>query len=113
MLDAIAGYLLERETITGAQMMAILEGKDPDQAEDQFGSGTPARPAVVGDVEPPAKNIHMVSEPIEAPKPPEEGGPSDLPENPELPDLPEVPGSDGTIPPEGKPRSPKPDSDQT
>ena len=113
MLDAIAGYLLERETITGAQMMAILEGKDPDQAEDQFGSSTPARPAMVGDVEPPAKNIHMVSEPIEAPKPPEENSTSDLPEDLELPDLPEVPDSDGTIPPEGKPRNPKPDSDQT
>ena len=110
MLDAIAGYLLERETITGAQMMAILEGKDPDQAEDQFGSSTPARPAMVGDVEPPAKNIHMVSEPIEAPKPPEENSPSDQPEDPELP---EAPDSDGTIPPEGKPRSPKQDSDQT
>ena len=29
MLDKIAGYLFEKETITGAQMMAILDGRDP------------------------------------------------------------------------------------
>ena len=33
MLDAIASYLFEKETITGAQMMAILEGRDPDKEE--------------------------------------------------------------------------------
>ena len=107
MLDAIAGYLLERETITGAQMMAILEGKDPDQAEDQFGSGTPDRPAVAGDVEPPAKNIHMVSQPIEAPKLNEET------DTPASPDLPDGAGSGGEIPPEGKPKDPKSNSDES
>jgi cell division protease FtsH len=37
MLDQIAGYLLQKETITGGEMMAILEGKDPAEAE-HFGA---------------------------------------------------------------------------
>ena len=63
MLDKIAGYLFEKETITGAQMMAILEGRDPDK-EDYY--GVPAKgeqPAI----EPPAKHINIVSEPIPMP----------------------------------------------
>ncbi len=43
MLDAIAGYLLEKETITGQEMMAILEGRDPSQV-DNYGA-TPEEPA--------------------------------------------------------------------
>ncbi len=35
MLDKIASYLLERETITGQEMMAILEGRDPSTVEDR------------------------------------------------------------------------------
>ncbi|MEG1240439.1 MAG: ATP-dependent zinc metalloprotease FtsH [Oscillospiraceae bacterium] len=37
MLDNIATYLLEKETITGQEMMKILEGKDPATAEN-FGA---------------------------------------------------------------------------
>ncbi|MEG0598111.1 MAG: ATP-dependent zinc metalloprotease FtsH, partial [Oscillospiraceae bacterium] len=37
MLDNIAAYLLEKETITGQEMMKILEGKDPATAEN-FGA---------------------------------------------------------------------------
>ena len=37
MLDAVAGYLLEKETITGQEMMAILEGRDPALA-DNYGA---------------------------------------------------------------------------
>ena len=62
MLDKIAGYLFEKETITGAQMMAILEGRDPDK-EDFY--GVPARND--GAIEPPAKHINIVSEPIPMP----------------------------------------------
>ncbi len=40
MLDKIASYLFEKETITGAQMMAILEGRDPD-GEDYYGVASP------------------------------------------------------------------------
>ena len=63
MLDKIAAFLFEKETITGAQMMAILEGRDPDK-EDYY--GVPAKgeqPAI----EPPAKHINIVSEPIPMP----------------------------------------------
>ena len=45
MLDQIAGYLLEKETITGGEMMAILEGKDPAEAE-HFGA-TPEPPKAI------------------------------------------------------------------
>ena len=84
MLDKIAGYLFQKETITGAQMMAILEGRDPDKEEYY---GVPAQ--ADGAVEPPAKHISIVSEPIPMPmvsgetpdgaeegqkQPPEDGG---------------------------------------
>ena len=67
MLDKIAGYLLEKETITGQEMMCILEGKDPALA-DNYGAGEGDKPRnLTGDVEPPARSVHMVSEPIAAP----------------------------------------------
>ena len=62
MLDKIASYLFEKETITGAQMMAILDGRDPDK-EDYY--GVPAKQD--GTIEPPAKHINIVSEPIPMP----------------------------------------------
>ena len=62
MLDTIASYLFEKETITGAQMMAILDGRDPDK-EDYY--GVPARQEA--GIEPPAKHINMVSEPVPMP----------------------------------------------
>lgn len=40
MLDTIASYLFQKETITGAQMMAILEGRDPDK-EEYYGVAAP------------------------------------------------------------------------
>ena len=70
MLDKVAGYLLQKETITGQEMMAILEGQDPE-AVDNY--GLPPKTAELqppaGD-EPPARNIHMVSEPVDPPQPP-------------------------------------------
>ena len=54
MLDKIAAYLLKKETITGAEMLAIIEGRDPMLAEVTLGS----------DVERPARSIHMVNNPI-------------------------------------------------
>ena len=62
MLDKIAGYLFEKETITGAQMMAILDGRDPDK-EDFY--GVPAKSDAA--IEPPAKHISIVSDPIPMP----------------------------------------------
>ena len=62
MLDAVADYLIKKETITGAQMMAILEGRDPDQEEYY---GVPAQRD--SSIEAPAKHISMTSEPIAMP----------------------------------------------
>ena len=60
MLDKIAAYLLEKETITGGEMKAILEGTDPALAEN-FGATPEEKPVNTTDMEPPAKHIHMVS----------------------------------------------------
>jgi cell division protease FtsH len=63
MLDRIADYLLTKETITGQEMMAILEGRDPALV-DNYGA-TPengSKPSRDSDVEPPARSIHMISE---------------------------------------------------
>ena len=67
MLDAVAQYLLKKETITGQEMMAILEGKDPEKAE-YFGITPGAAPRQdQNGIEPPARSIHIVSEPVSAP----------------------------------------------
>ena len=68
MLDKIAAYLLEKETITGQEMMCIIEGKDPALA-DYYGGSEEERKAALrkGDVEPPARSVRMVSEPVVAP----------------------------------------------
>ena len=60
MLDAIAAYLIQKETITGAQMMAILEGRDPDR-EEYYGIAPDST------IEAPAKHISMISEPVSMP----------------------------------------------
>ena len=54
MLDKIADYLLQKETITGAEMLAIIQGRDPALAEV----------SLPGDIEPPARSIRMTSEPV-------------------------------------------------
>ena len=68
-MDKVVEYLLEKETITGAEMVAILEGRDPalaDNFPDPDGKGT---------VGPPAE---PVSDPIPlsggGPQPPNGGG---------------------------------------
>ncbi len=61
MLDQIAAYLLEKETITGQEMMAILEGRDPALC-DNYGANSGRKTRLSGDVEPPARAIHMISE---------------------------------------------------
>ena len=68
-MDKVVEYLLEKETITGAEMVAILEGRDPalaDNFPDPDGTGT---------VGPPAE---PVSDPIPLsggePQPPDGGG---------------------------------------
>ena len=92
LLDRIAAYLLKKETITGQEMMAIIEGRDPETV-DNYGaskSSQPAfRPSVPETIEAPAKHISMTSEKIEMP--PEDKGedaqtedkPSTEPETPD------------------------------
>ena len=89
MLHAITSYLLQKETITGTEMKAILEGRGPELAEAEVSGvsramrGPAAQPAVTDGVEAPARNIHIVSDPPVAPPPPAEepGGPNPPDEN--------------------------------
>ena len=85
-MDKVVAYLLQKETITGEEMMAILEGRDPATA-DNYGARPEERDR---SIEPPARNIHMTSQPV---TPPASGGDR-------------APSSGGEIPPEGKPRNP-------
>ena len=78
LLDKIAAYLLKKETITGQEMMAIIEGRDPE-AVDNYGATREEkqplfRPSSPEVIEAPAKHIHIVSEPVPSPeeKSPEE-----------------------------------------
>jgi len=72
LLDQIAAYLLKKETITGQEMMAIIEGRDPETV-DNYGAtaenkGTKAfQPSTPNTIEAPAKHINIVSEPIPMP----------------------------------------------
>ena len=75
-MDKVVAYLMEKETITGGEMVAIIEGRDPSLVENPYASTQPAqsgfRPSKPDVIEPPARNIHIVSEPPVAPKPTEE-----------------------------------------
>lgn len=71
LLDKIAAYLLKKETITGQEMMAIIEGRDPETV-DNYGAtredNQPLfRPSTPDVIEAPAKHINIVSEPIPMP----------------------------------------------
>ena len=96
-MDKVVAYLLEKETITGAEMVAIIEGRDPSTVEDAYASTLahengfrPSQPEVI---EPAARKVHMISEKIEAP----ENAPADTETNNE--DKP----SSGEAPSDGKP----------
>ncbi len=38
-MDKVVAYLLEKETITGAEMVAIIEGRDPAEADSPLLDG--------------------------------------------------------------------------
>ena len=104
LLDKIAAYLLKKETITGQEMMAIIEGRDPETV-DNYGAtredSTPQkafRPSAPNVIEAPAKHINIVSEPIPRP---DFDHPEDKPE--------EKPEEK----PEDKPQADKPDDTPT
>ena len=74
-MDKVVAYLLEKETITGAEMVAIIEGRDPSTVEDAYASTHPQegfRPSTPDVIEPAAKKVHMISQKIEAPAQPED-----------------------------------------
>ena len=71
LLDKIAAYLLEKETITGAEMVAIIQGRDPSLAEV----------SLPGDIEPPARSIRMTNTPVNPPSDSGNGGDSDAPDH--------------------------------
>ena len=65
-MDKVVAYLLEKETITGGEMVAILEGRDPALVE---GAYTSTRAQLDVGIEPPAQHIHIIDEPIPMPPP--------------------------------------------
>ena len=82
-MDKVVAYLLEKETITGGEMVAILEGRDPSTVEEAYASTRagdegfrPSQPSVI---EAPAKHISMTSEKIEMP--PHRDGDADEPQD--------------------------------
>ncbi len=89
-MDKVVAYLLEKETITGAEMVAIIEGRDPALVENPYASTRRNTP----EIEPAAKKVHMISEKIVAPE---------LPAGTENP--PELPAGD-TNPPEADSAAP-------
>ena len=90
-MDKVVAYLLEKETITGAEMVAIIEGRDPELVEDAYASTRAReeggfRPSTPETIEPAAKKVHMISRKIEAPETapeaPQEGSPAEPPAEP-------------------------------
>ena len=83
LLDKIAAYLLKKETITGQEMMAIIEGRDPETV-DNYGATREDepklfRPSVPETIEAPAKHINIVSEPVPMPDFDKEEKPAERP----------------------------------
>ena len=70
-MDKVVAYLLEKETITGGEMVAIIEGRDPELVENPYASTQAQdgfRPSSPEIIEPAAKKVHMISQKIEAPE---------------------------------------------
>ena len=73
-MDAVVAYLLEKETITGAEMVAIIEGRDPAAADSPLRAEATAAPAATAEdktEDPPAED-----------KPAEEPPATDTPQDP-------------------------------
>ena len=70
-MHKVVAYLLEKETITGGEMVAILEGRDPAAVEEAYAStrkNEGFRPSTPDVIEAPARHISMESRKIEAPQ---------------------------------------------
>ena len=78
-MDKVVAYLLEKETITGGEMVAIIQGRDPALVENAYASTRSEdkafRPSTPEGIEAPARHIHIVSEEIKPPASPEEEQP--------------------------------------
>ena len=105
-MDKVVAYLMEKETITGAEMVSIIEGRDPATMEDAYASTNAKeqgfRPSSPEVIEPAAKKVHMISQKIEAPE--------------EAPQATEETGENAAAPTEEQPQasqSQEPDGDQT
>ena len=89
-MDKVVAYLLEKETITGGEMVAILEGRDPSTVEEAYASTRKSedgfRPSQPSVIEAPAKHISMTSEKIEQPEPDEGSVPDETQEPAQKPD---------------------------
>ena len=88
-MDKVVAYLLEKETITGGEMVAILEGRDPATVADAYASTRKTaqdgfRPSEPELIEAPARHISMTSEKIEMPplaeEPPQDAPAEETPE---------------------------------
>ena len=73
-MDAVVAYLLEKETITGAEMVAIIEGRDPAAADSPLRAESTATPAA------PAED--KTEDPLAEDKPAEEPPATDAPQDP-------------------------------
>ena len=85
-MDAVVAYLLEKETITGAEMVAIIEGRDPAAADSPLRAEATAAPAA------PAEPVE--EKPVEdklAEEPPVTDAPQDPPVTLEKPQEDEPP----------------------
>ena len=97
-MDKVVAYLLEKETITGGEMVAILEGRDPSTVAEAYASTRRSeegfRPSQPNVIEAPARHISMTSEKIEMPEDKGEEAPPENPPpaGPEAPDEPDKTG---------------------
>ncbi len=90
-MDRVVAYLLEKETITGAEMVALIQGRDPAQAEATLPAGpgpdTPAGDAAApaGDADAPAGDAAAPADPAAAPPAPPAGEGEEGPVSPAPP----------------------------
>jgi cell division protease FtsH len=126
-MDKVVAYLLEKETITGGEMVAILEGRDPSTAEDAYASSSAHteggfRPSSPDVIEPAAKKVHIISRKIEGPAESGEANASPSGETPQAPEsgadapqngqTPQAPESGADAPQDGQaPQSPQSGAD--
>ena len=109
-MDKVVAYLLEKETITGAEMVAIIEGRDPELVENPYASTRAEdkafRPSSPETIEAPAKKVHMISQKIESPEEPAQEGQPENPVSDPSPsggDAPQESGSPPSEPPKDTP----------